>query len=113
MIRAESIIKTFNKVRVLDKLSLSVKEGSIYGLVGPNGAGKTTLIKNLVGIFRPDRGEIWIDGEKVEDRAEIKGRFGYVAPRLVIIALVNYLPRHPWAKMAYGPAKRSVRRWKQ
>ncbi len=57
----------FTKVAVKD-VSLSVPHGSIYGLLGPNGAGKTTIIRMITRIMYPDRGEIFIDGEPLQDR---------------------------------------------
>jgi ABC-2 type transport system ATP-binding protein len=54
----ESISKTFDAVRAVDGISLSVPEGQIYGMLGPNGAGKTTMIRMILGIFEPDSGAI-------------------------------------------------------
>jgi ABC-2 type transport system ATP-binding protein len=55
-IRTNGLTKVFRHATVLDRLSLEVPEGSIYGLVGPNGAGKTTAIKVLMNIFPPTGG---------------------------------------------------------
>ncbi len=51
------------RIRTLDQLNLSVHRGETYGLLGPNGAGKTTTIKVLLGLLRPDSGEIRILGK--------------------------------------------------
>ena len=56
--------KTFPGVVALDNMQLQVKPGEILGLIGENGAGKSTLIKVLTGVYHPDRGEIYVNGEK-------------------------------------------------
>ncbi len=60
---AENITKTFAKHRALNKVSINVPEGSIYGLLGPNGAGKTTLIRIINQITGPDNGRILLNGK--------------------------------------------------
>ncbi len=72
MIKAKGIVKQFGPVRALDNFEMNVEKGSIYGLIGPNGAGKTTIINHLMGILRPDEGEVLIDGEPVLENNEIK-----------------------------------------
>ncbi len=59
------IYKSFGSVRALQDVSLTVEAGTIHGLLGENGAGKTTLMKILSGYLRPDRGEIFLDGQPV------------------------------------------------
>ena len=74
MISIQNVSKTFGAVKALDGATLTVPKGSVYGLVGPNGAGKSTLIRHLTGIYRPDSGEITVDGKPVWDNPEILGR---------------------------------------
>ncbi|MBQ4044055.1 MAG: ABC transporter ATP-binding protein [Clostridia bacterium] len=57
--------KRFGRKEVLRGLNLSVPEGSIFGFIGKNGAGKTTSMKTVLGLLRPDAGEITVAGEKV------------------------------------------------
>lgn len=61
----ENIRKTFPGVLALDNVCLSIKGGTVHGLMGENGAGKSTLMKCLLGIYRPDGGRILIDGCEV------------------------------------------------
>ena len=57
--------KSFGAKRVLDGLDMCVPEHSIFGFVGRNGAGKTTAMKMVLGLLRPDSGEIFVAGERV------------------------------------------------
>ena len=57
------VTKTFPGVAALSDVSFSVRQGEVHAVVGENGAGKCTLMKILGGVYRPDRGEILIDGQ--------------------------------------------------
>ena len=71
--------KSFGNQRVLDDLSFSVPEGSIYGFIGKNGSGKTTTMKIVLGLLQSDAGEISICGEKVHYGDTRTNRFiGYL-----------------------------------
>ena len=61
--------KDFGGFKAVNKLSLRVKHGEIYGLLGPNGAGKTTVIKMLCGVLQPSSGEAYVLDVKVPDPA--------------------------------------------
>lgn len=60
-----NISKEFPGVKALDNVTLKVRPGSVHALMGENGAGKSTLMKCLFGIYKPDNGEIFLDGNKV------------------------------------------------
>src|SRR5215210_1125364 len=62
------VTKTFGPVTANDAISLTLHRGEILGLLGENGAGKSTLVKILYGLYRPDEGEVFVDGERVEIR---------------------------------------------
>ncbi|KYH28933.1 ABC transporter ATP-binding protein [Clostridium colicanis] len=70
--------KSLGDKDVLKNINLKVEKGSIFGLIGPNGAGKTTLIKDIMGIYKLDKGEIKVKGEPVFENSKIKGVMGYV-----------------------------------
>ncbi len=76
LIKVESIVKKFAKSIVINRLSLDIPKGVIFGLLGPNGAGKTTLIRMLCGILKSDKGTIYINDKPVE---KAKNIFGYVS----------------------------------
>lgn len=86
---AENVVKKYSSHLALDKVSISVPEGCIFGLLGPNGAGKTTLIRIINQITAPDEGTVYINGEKLSGKH---------------IAQIGYLPeeRGLYKKMAVG-----------
>ncbi len=76
MIQATDVTKRYGATLALDRLTLSVPQGAVFGLLGPNGAGKSTLIKLLMGFCFPDRGHIDLGGIS-------PAQVGYVAERPV------------------------------
>lgn len=62
---ARNLAKSFKDRRVVEDVSLSIKEGQIVGLLGPNGAGKTTCFYMIVGLIKGDHGKIFIDDEEI------------------------------------------------
>ncbi len=79
-ILVENLTKKFSNVIALENISLSIKEGEIFGFLGPNGAGKTTLIKILATLIRPTSGKVTIDGlDIVKDKDKIREKIGLVS----------------------------------
>jgi branched-chain amino acid transport system ATP-binding protein len=58
--------KKFNGLRAVEDVSFTVPEGTIVGLIGPNGAGKTTCFNLVAGVYRPDAGEVRLDGKRID-----------------------------------------------
>ncbi len=65
VLRTEGLVKTYGGRRVVDRVSISVREGEIVGLLGPNGAGKTTTFRMVVGMVVPDAGQVLLEGKDV------------------------------------------------
>jgi lipopolysaccharide export system ATP-binding protein len=65
LLRTENVTKSYRGRTVVDRVSIEVREGEIVGLLGPNGAGKTTTFYMIVGMIRPDRGSVHLDGEEL------------------------------------------------
>lgn len=78
MLEMKNVTKNFGTFKALDDLTMTVPKGTVYGLVGPNGAGKSTAIRVLTGIYRPDSGEIAMEGKPIYENPEQKARIGLV-----------------------------------
>lgn len=65
ILRAENIQKIYGNRKVVDNVSLEVKQGEIIGLLGPNGAGKTTSFYMIVGMIKPNEGHIFLNDEEI------------------------------------------------
>jgi branched-chain amino acid transport system ATP-binding protein len=65
LLELDGVSLSFGGLRVLDGLDLHVDEGEIVSVIGPNGAGKTTLFNVITGIYKPDEGDIKLDGESL------------------------------------------------
>ncbi len=78
MIEVKHVTKTFGTFRALDDLTMTVPTGHVYGLIGPNGAGKSTIIRHIMGICRPDSGEILVDSVPSYETPDVKSRMAYV-----------------------------------
>ncbi|HHU35593.1 MAG TPA: ATP-binding cassette domain-containing protein [Treponema sp.] len=76
MIELKSVGKSFGKIMAVDNISLSTKDGEIFGILGPNGAGKSTIIKMIMNILVPDSGSILFDGRPICEAD--KDRIGYL-----------------------------------
>ncbi len=70
ILEIKNVTKYFGRKKVIDDISLEVKEGEIYGFLGPNGAGKTTTIKMILGLLYIDQGEIIISGYNIKKQFE-------------------------------------------
>jgi phospholipid/cholesterol/gamma-HCH transport system ATP-binding protein len=70
LISFRNIHKSFGDKRVLDGVSFDVNDGELFFIIGPSGVGKSVLIKQLIGLLRPDSGEIWFDQVEVSQLEE-------------------------------------------
>ena len=82
MIEVQNVVKTFEGFRALDGLTMTVPDGSIYGLVGPNGAGKSTILRHITGIYRQDEGKVLVAGEPVYENPAVKARMASIPDEL-------------------------------
>ena len=72
MITVEHLTKCYGDFKAVEDLSFEVGEGAVYGFLGPNGAGKSTTMKMLLGLVRPDEGQIWINGRPMEEKSRVE-----------------------------------------
>ena len=82
ILSAKELVKIYRKRKVVNHVSLEVKQGEIVGLLGPNGAGKTTTFYMITGLISPDQGKIYLDNEDITSEPMYKrGKrgIGYLA----------------------------------
>ena len=91
MIKTEHLTKTFDGYKALSDVSCSIPKGCIYGMVGSNGAGKSTFLRLITGIYRPDSGQITIDGEPVYENPAAKERISFVPDELYFLPGANMI----------------------
>lgn len=79
----KGVHKSFGKLTVLDGVDLTVARGSSMVILGPSGSGKSVMLQHIVGLLRPDRGEVLFDGERIDQKPEsqmdaVRTRIGYL-----------------------------------
>lgn len=72
LIELRHVFKTFGRQIVLDDLSLKIEAGKCLVVIGASGTGKSVLLKHIVGLLRPDRGEVWYDEHRIDNISEKK-----------------------------------------
>jgi inositol transport system ATP-binding protein len=107
------VSKRFPGVQALDKVSFSVKEGTVNALCGENGAGKSTLMKILNGIYQPDEGEIYIDGKKVRIDNPLTARKHGIAMVFQELTYVPDLTVGENIMLGNWPMRRGLVDWKE
>jgi len=84
-LKIQNLVKSYRSRKVVNRVTLEIKQGEIIGLLGPNGAGKTTTFYMVVGLTRPDNGQVFLNDEDITNfpmhKRAIKG--------------VSYLPQEP------------------
>jgi len=83
VIRAVDVYKAFGDLEVLKGLNLEVRRNETMVVIGGSGCGKSVLLKHIIGLLRPDSGEVFFDSQKIsemseEELARVRGRFGMV-----------------------------------
>lgn len=78
MIIIKNLHKRFKKLHALNDVNASFSKGQVVSLIGPNGSGKTTLIKSILGIVKPDTGNILFAGESIDKQVAYRDHIGYM-----------------------------------
>ncbi|MBO5209108.1 MAG: ABC transporter ATP-binding protein [Lachnospiraceae bacterium] len=89
MIEVYNVTKTFEQIKAVDAVSVTIKENTVFGLIGTNGAGKSTMLRMITGILKPDDGTIAIDNMPVYDNIEAKKKFFFIADEPYFFANAN------------------------
>ena len=81
IISLRGVTKRFGSHTVLEDITFDVPKGRITAILGPSGTGKSVLLKNIIGLLRPEAGEIWVDGENIvgmgeKDLYRVRRKFG-------------------------------------
>lgn len=90
MLKIKNLTKNFEQKEVLKDVSLTIKEGDIFGLVGINGAGKSTLLRTICGVFDKNSGEIELFGEPIEKHKLKKNDIFFLSDDLYVPRYYNY-----------------------
>src|SRR5947209_19541173 len=83
LIELRKVSKSFGRLVVLDEIDLGIEEGQSLVVIGASGTGKSVLLKHIVGLLKPDEGEVWFDGNRIDtmpDRQlmEVRQRIGFL-----------------------------------
>ena len=78
MLELKNVTKKFGNFTALDDLTMTIPQGTVYGLVGPNGAGKSTAIRHMLGVYRPDTGSVTLEGMEIWENPVVKARMGSI-----------------------------------
>jgi ABC-2 type transport system ATP-binding protein len=102
-IDAKDVVCRFGTFIALNRVSLSVKAGEVFGFLGPNGAGKTTFIKILCGLLRPDSGAATVAGvDVVRDSRAVRPHIGYMSQRFSLYPDMTIAENLSFFSGAYG-----------
>ena len=95
MIEIKGLDKNFGEIRALKEISMTIREGELFGIVGTNGAGKSTLLRILAGVIRQDKGSVQMDGEEIFENEHAKQK-------------ICFLPDELWYSHNAAPADMAV-----
>ena len=79
MIEAKNVSKSFSDILAVDNVSVTIREGAVFGMIGTNGAGKSTFLRMMAGVLRPDSGTITLDDMPVYENPAAKQEFFYIS----------------------------------
>ncbi len=83
LVELRKVHKRFGRLVVLNGVSLNIEEGQSLVIIGASGTGKSVMLKHIVGLLRPDHGEVWFDGKRIDDLrerdlVEVRMQFGFL-----------------------------------
>jgi phospholipid/cholesterol/gamma-HCH transport system ATP-binding protein len=112
------VTKSFGSHTVLEGISFDIPRGATSAIMGPSGTGKSVLLKNIIGLLRPDRGEIWVDGEETvrmreKDLYRVRRKFGVLFQDGALFGSLNLFdniafPLREHTRKSEGEIKRIV-----
>ena len=83
LIELRDVSKRFGRLVVLNGVSLTIEEGQSLVVIGASGSGKSVMLKHIVGLLKPDAGEVWFDGKRVDELGDreldnVRQQFGFL-----------------------------------
>ena len=94
----DKVTKRYGKITALDNVSFDIKEGEYITILGPTGSGKTTTLRLLAGLLKPDEGDIYFKGRRVNDLPPERRDVGLVFQNFVLFPHMNV-----WQNVTFGP----------
>ncbi|MHB8509478.1 MAG: ABC transporter ATP-binding protein [Candidatus Dormibacteria bacterium] len=104
-VEVAGVSRRFGRIQALDNVSLEISEGEIYGLLGPNGSGKSTLLRMILGLVRPDAGEVRVLGRRMPDLG-VLGRVGYMTQQAALYSELTVAENVRFFAGIFGAANR-------
>jgi phospholipid/cholesterol/gamma-HCH transport system ATP-binding protein len=94
LIELRHIFKRFGWLEVLNDISLEIEAGKCLVIIGASGSGKSVMLKNIVGLLKPDRGEVWFSGQRIDNLPErplmkVRQRFGFLFQQGALFDSIN------------------------
>lgn len=89
MIEVKNISKKFDAIQAVKEISMTIKEGNVFGMIGTNGAGKSTVLRMIAGVLKTDDGEILIDDIPVYENTEAKKKLFFIPDEPYFFANAN------------------------
>lgn len=89
MIEIHNLTKTFDKIKAVDEVSVTIKDNMVFGLIGTNGAGKSTVLRMICGVLMPDSGTVAVDNMPVYNNVEAKKKLFFIADEPYFFANAN------------------------
>ena len=101
MIKIDNVSKDFDDITAVDRVSVTINENTVFGLLGTNGAGKSTLLRMVAGILKQDAGEITVDDMKVYDNPKAKRNVFFVSDTPYFFANGNPMDMQAYIRNQY------------
>ena len=102
-IKLIGVTKRFGTITAVDNINLDIERGELFTILGPTGAGKTTTLKLIAGLLKPDEGEIYFDGQLVNDVPPEERDIGFVFQGYALFPHMTV-----WENVTYGPLVRGI-----
>lgn len=108
-VELKNINKLFGDFKASDDVSFGIEKGKLIGLLGPSGSGKTTILRMIAGLEHPDSGDIYIDGNRVNDIAASKRGIGFVFQNYALFRYMTVFDNIAFGLMVQKKSKKEIK----